>query len=144
MSWPNRIENTKITRILTRFDILWIEMLLTCEYISFIDLTLEIFVDNSCFGQLIQPLFAPFFILGISQRGQLKYADSFRSTTCTATKHGTVVARHCNFEFRYLNKLSRWTELHHDALETDQTTYTSLLAPRHLECVCTVTLGWLR
>ena len=73
-------------------------MFLTDEHLVTVDLFLEIFVNNSCFRDLTQPMFSPLLVFGISCRGQFPDADSFRPTARTTAKNRTVIAGHSNFE----------------------------------------------
>lgn len=73
-------------------------MFLTGKNLVIVDLFLEIFVNNSSFRDLTQPLFSPLLVFGISCRGQFRDADSFRPLARTTAKNGTVIARHFTFE----------------------------------------------
>ena len=73
-------------------------MFLTGKNLVIVDLFLEIFVNNSCFRDLTQPLFSPLLVFGISCKGQFPDADSFRPPARTTAKNGTVIARHFTFE----------------------------------------------
>ena len=69
-------------------------MFLTGKNLVIFDLFLEIFVNNSCFRDLTQPL----LVFGISCKGQFPDADSFRPPARTTAKNGIVIARHFTFE----------------------------------------------
>ena len=73
-------------------------MFLTGKHLVTVDLFLEIFVNNSCFRDRTQPLFAPLLVFGISCRGQFPDADSFRPPTRTTAKNRRVIAGHFTFE----------------------------------------------
>ena len=73
-------------------------MFLTDKHLVTVDLLLEIFVNDSCFRDLTQPLFSPLLVFGISCRGQFPDADSFRSPARTTAINRTVIAGHFSFE----------------------------------------------
>ena len=73
-------------------------MFLTDKHLVTVDLFLEIFVNNSCFRDLTQPLFSPLLAFGISCRGQFPDADSFCPPARTTAKNRAVIAGHFSFE----------------------------------------------
>jgi len=97
-------------------------MFLTGKHLATVDLFLEIFVNNSCFRDLTQPLFTLLLVFGISCRGQFPDADSFRPPARTTAKNRTVIAGHFTFEMINIQKPFTMTELHFLAYKTRQMT----------------------
>ena len=73
-------------------------MFLTDKHLVTVDLLLELFINNSCFRDLTQPLFSPLLVFGISCRGQFPDADSFCPPARTTAKNRAVIAGHFSFE----------------------------------------------
>ena len=79
---------------LTCFDVTFMEMFFTSKHFVVFDLPLEVFICYSVFGELIEPIFAPFTICLVSCGRKLPYPDPLGSTASTAANHGTVISRH--------------------------------------------------
>ena len=85
--------NSKMLK-LTCFDVTFMEMFFTSKDFVVFDLPLEVFICYSVFGELIEPIFAPFTVCLVSCGRKLPYPDPLGSTASTAANHGTVISRH--------------------------------------------------